>query len=78
MHAVCHAQALHAGAPKQAARRVARECPGVEVRVFSDRDIGAKSGEVEAALRGADAFFGSLLFDFDQVGPAMPCAISMS
>jgi magnesium chelatase subunit H len=64
--------------PKQAARRVARECPGVEVRVFSDRDVGAKSGEVEAALHGADAFFGSLLFDFDQVGPGIFCPMCMS
>ena len=53
--------------PWQAARKVARECPGVDVRVFSDRDIAAKRGEVEAALRDADVFFGSLLFDYDQV-----------
>ena len=54
-------------APKQAARRVARECPGVNVRVFSDRDILTKQPELEEALRGADVFFGSLLFDYDQV-----------
>jgi hypothetical protein len=28
---------------------------------------GSKRSEVEAALHGADAFFGSLLFDFDAV-----------
>ncbi len=46
---------------------MARECPGVDVRVFSDRDIVAKQSEVEEALTGADVFFGSLLFDYDQV-----------
>ncbi len=52
---------------EQAARRVARECPGVQVRVFSDRDILSKQAEVDEALKGADVFFGSLLFDYDQV-----------
>ena len=52
----------------QAARRVKRECPGINVQVFSDRDISDKKGEIEAALQGADVFFGSLLFDYDQVG----------
>ena len=32
------------------------------------RAAGRRRGEVEAALEGADVFFGSLLFDFDQVG----------
>ena len=45
-----------------------RECPGITVQVFSDRDISDKRGEMEAALQGADMFFGSLLFDYDQVG----------
>lgn len=52
---------------EQAARKVARECPGVQVRVFSDRDILSKQAEVDEALKGADVFFGSLLFDYDQV-----------
>ena len=52
----------------QAARKVKRECPGINVQVFSDRDISDKKGEIEAALQGADLFFGSLLFDYDQVG----------
>ena len=37
--------------------------------VFSERDIAAKPGEVAAALDGADVFFGSLLFDYDQARP---------
>ena len=44
-----------------------RECPGIDVQVFSDRDIADKRAEMEAALQGADMFFGSLLFDYDQV-----------
>ena len=41
--------------------------PGLELSVFSDRDIASKQADIEAALDGADVFFGSLLFDFDQV-----------
>ncbi|GAB1540885.1 hypothetical protein NUACC21_35540 [Scytonema sp. NUACC21] len=39
----------------------------LDIRVFSDRDITTKRTEVEAALHNADVFFGSLLFDYDQV-----------
>ncbi|ARV61047.1 magnesium chelatase subunit H [Nostocales cyanobacterium HT-58-2] len=39
----------------------------LDIRVFSDRDINSKPTEVEAALKDADVFFGSLLFDYDQV-----------
>ncbi|MEH2071706.1 MAG: magnesium chelatase subunit H [Nostoc sp.] len=42
-------------------------CPQLDIRVFSDRDLTTKRLEVEAALDGADVFFGSLLFDYDQV-----------
>ena len=35
--------------------------------MFSDRDIESRREEVAAALDGAEVFFGSLLFDFDQV-----------
>ncbi|NMF61544.1 magnesium chelatase subunit H [Brasilonema octagenarum] len=39
----------------------------LDICVFSDRDITTKRTEVEAALKDADVFFGSLLFDYDQV-----------
>jgi hypothetical protein len=53
---------------KEASVQLARACPGVTLRVFSDRDLmGAGRSEVETALDGADVFFGSLLFDYDQV-----------
>ncbi|MDZ7957713.1 MAG: magnesium chelatase subunit H [Aulosira sp. DedQUE10] len=42
-------------------------CLELDIRVFSDRDITTKRQEVEAALQDADVFFGSLLFDYDQV-----------
>ena len=35
--------------------------------MFSDRDVEANRDAVAAALDGAEVFFGSLLFDFDQV-----------
>ena len=52
---------------RRAARNLAKRCPGVELAVFSDRDVEANRKEVAAALDGAEVFFGSLLFDFDQV-----------
>ncbi|MBY5308899.1 DUF3479 domain-containing protein, partial [Aphanizomenon flos-aquae CCAP 1446/1C] len=39
----------------------------LDIRVFSDRDITTKRNEVKAALQGADVFFGSLIFDYDEV-----------
>lgn len=52
---------------KRVAVTIARSCPNVSLRVFSDRDLGPRREEVAAALASADVFFGSLLFDFDQV-----------
>ena len=52
---------------RRTARNLAKRCPGVELAVFSDRDVAANRDEVAAALDGAEVFFGSLLFDFDQV-----------
>jgi len=57
----------------QAARQVARRLPGVQVRVFSDRDVTARPAELAAALDGADVFFASLLFDYDQARPPLAC-----
>jgi magnesium chelatase subunit H len=60
-------ESFNVGLYKTAAKKVAKRCPGVELVVFSDRDIESKREDVAAALEGADVFFGSLLFDFDQV-----------
>lgn len=51
----------------RAAELAQARCPGLEVRIFSDRDINAAPEAVTAALQGADVFFSSLVFDYDQV-----------
>ena len=60
-------ESFNADLYRQAAKRVQERCPDLEVRVFSDREITAHPAVVEAALAEADVFFGSLLFDYDQV-----------
>lgn len=42
-------------------------CPELELLVFTDRDIAQDAAKVEAALATADAFFASLVFDYDNV-----------
>jgi magnesium chelatase subunit H len=58
---------LRAALYSAAARKLAQLAPHIQLRVFSDRDIASRRGEVAAALAGADCFFGSLLFDYDTV-----------
>lgn len=52
---------------KQVATQLRNSLGFVRLSVFSDRDIASRPADVAAALDSADAFFGSLLFDFDQV-----------
>jgi magnesium chelatase subunit H len=52
---------------QKAATFAQARCPELEIHVFSDRHLTTHASEVEAALNGADVFFGSLLFDYDQV-----------
>ncbi len=52
---------------RQAADQAMARCPQLAIDVFSDRDLSARPDEVAAALESADAFFASLIFDFDQV-----------
>lgn len=51
----------------QAAQLAKEKCQLLDVKVFSDRDIDSQQAKIEAALAEADIFFGSLLFDYDQV-----------
>ena len=44
----------------------------VKVSVFSDRDVQSRKEDVAAALARADAFVGSLLFDYDDVEWLVP------
>ncbi|MBD1845005.1 magnesium chelatase subunit H [Cyanobacteria bacterium FACHB-63] len=60
-------ESFNAGLYRQAADLAQARCPELDVRVFSDRDLTTNPTEVEAALKQADVFFASLLFDYDQV-----------
>ncbi len=63
---------LYRKAPHLAQQR----CPELDIRVFSDRalpgseanrSLSTEPAVIEEALKDADVFFGSLLFDYDQV-----------
>jgi magnesium chelatase subunit H len=60
-------ESFNADLYRQAAQMAQARCPELEIRVFSDRDLTPHANDVEAALRGADAVFCSLIFDYDQV-----------
>jgi magnesium chelatase subunit H len=60
-------ESFNADLYRKAAELANSRCPDLDIRVFSDRDISSKRTEVEVALHQADVFFGSLLFDYDQV-----------
>jgi magnesium chelatase subunit H len=60
-------ETFNAGLYRQAAERAMAQCPELEVAVFSDRDLVERPETVAGALANADAFFASLIFDFDQV-----------
>ncbi|MCC5666528.1 magnesium chelatase subunit H [Nostoc sp. CHAB 5784] len=60
-------ESFNADLYRKAAFLANSRCPELDIRVFSDRDLTNKRTEVEAGLDGADVFFGSLLFDYDQV-----------
>ncbi|MEO0759944.1 MAG: magnesium chelatase subunit H [Cyanobacteria bacterium J06648_16] len=51
----------------QAIAAAQSRCPDLDIRVFSDRDLTVQSDTVAAALDGANVFFASLIFDYDQV-----------
>lgn len=42
-------------------------CPELELVVFTDRDVLEDAPRVAEALEKADAFFASLVFDYDNV-----------
>ncbi len=60
-------ESFNANLYRQAAKIAVARCEELEVIVFSDRDITTDPAQVETALQSADVFFGSLLFDYDQV-----------
>jgi magnesium chelatase subunit H len=60
-------ESFNADLYRKAAFMASSRCPELDIRVFSDRNITTNRAEIEAALQDADVFFGSLLFDYDQV-----------
>lgn len=60
-------ETFNANLYRQAAQRAQARCAELEIRVFSDRDLVTQPEAIAEALAGADVFFGSLLFDYDQV-----------
>ncbi|MBD2295373.1 magnesium chelatase subunit H [Anabaena sphaerica FACHB-251] len=60
-------ESFNADLYRKAAFLASSRCPELDIRVFSDRDITTKRDEVKTALQGADVFFGSLIFDYEQV-----------
>ena len=65
--AIAGFESFNANLYRQAAEMAMARCEGLEVVFFSDRDITAFPDKVETALQSADVFFGSLIFDYDQV-----------
>lgn len=52
---------------QQAADLAAKRCPELDIRTFCDRDLTTQPDTIATALDGADVFFASLIFDYDQV-----------
>ncbi|MGD1919739.1 MAG: cobaltochelatase subunit CobN, partial [Pleurocapsa sp.] len=60
-------ESFNANLYRKSAEMATARCGELEVIVFSDRDITASPSLVEDALKSADVFFASLVFDYDQV-----------
>ncbi|NET75201.1 magnesium chelatase subunit H [Okeania sp. SIO1F9] len=60
-------ESFNAGLYRQAAQLANSQCPDLDIQVFSDRALSQQPETVATALENADVFFGSLLFDYDQV-----------
>jgi magnesium chelatase subunit H len=60
-------ESFNANLYRQAAEKAIFRCRELDIRVFSDRDIGENPKAVESALKDADVFFASLIFDYDAV-----------
>src|SRR4028118_2081923 len=52
---------------RKAAHLAQQRCPELDIRVFSNRSLTTEPAVIEEALKDADVFFGSLIFDYDQV-----------
>jgi magnesium chelatase subunit H len=69
-------ESFNADLYRKAAHLAQQRCPELDIRVFSDRalpgseanrSLNTEPAAIEEALKDADVFFGSLIFDYDQV-----------
>jgi magnesium chelatase subunit H len=60
-------ESFNADLYRKAAQLATSRCLGLEVQVFSDRSLDTEPETIENALKDADVFFASLVFDYDQV-----------
>lgn len=60
-------ESFNADLYRQAAKMAMGRCGDLDIHVFSDRDITSQADVVASAIAGADVFFASLIFDYDQV-----------
>jgi magnesium chelatase subunit H len=60
-------ESFNANLYRQAAEMATARCRELEIIVFSDRHITISPQVVATALKDADVFFASLIFDYDQV-----------
>ena len=60
-------ESFNANLYRQGAQLATSRCRDLEVQVFSDRSLHTEPQTVEAALKDAQVFFASLIFDYDQV-----------
>jgi len=60
-------ESFNADLYRKAAQLAGERCPELDIQAFSDRDLTTNPAAVETALSTAQVFFGSLLFDYDQV-----------
>ncbi|NET28182.1 magnesium chelatase subunit H [Okeania sp. SIO1I7] len=60
-------ESFNTGLYRQAAQLATSQCSDLDIQVFSDRALSQEPETVATALENADVFFGSLLFDYDQV-----------
>jgi magnesium chelatase subunit H len=60
-------ESFNASLYREAAKQAIARCPALEVLTFTDRDIASQPDVVAVAIAGAEVFFASLIFDYDQV-----------
>jgi len=60
-------ESFNADLYRSSAQLAQSRCPELDIRVFSDISLTTEPTIIEEALQNADVFFGSLIFDYDQV-----------